>query len=711
MAITFLINSLVWGAAALLTARYCRRETIPYRLLAMAIFFYAQIILSQIVWGLLGKLYLQNIAASAAIFFFICLFFFRNRLFNLETVKKIGFADDLKYFLGEAIQNKISLFCLSVLLGFAIVKLSINLVNPPFGWDSLNYHFGFPAQWLKQGNLLTPITINDDLAPSYYPVNGSLIYLWLMLPLKNAFLADVGQIPFFLISFLALYGICRRVSVSRRYSLYAAILFSSIPNYFKQMEIAYVDVMVCAWFLVSAYFLFAFYQSKKLRDVVLFSISAGLLLGTKTLALLYSVLLLGFFILFLVITLRDCFAPTGPAMTEKEPFKSIKLRKAQGIAVYLIISFCIICIFGGYGYIRNYIQTGNPIYPMEVRLREKEVFKGVYDKTNYSVRVSRKDYSFEKLLFHEGLGGGVLLFLIPGLLYFPAGIFRKRIGMDKLLLFSTPVLLYLLWRYGIPLANARYLYPALALGFVAPFYFLPGTKKIENIVGIFVAMCVLASVSELASRAELIASFIMAIILFFTLRYILTALSRAKAWQWGIITGILFLGLFFLNIDYNRNEFKRYLKMTWYSGLWPDAASAWQWLNENTSANNIAYVGRPVPFPLYGTNLRNNVFYVSVNKVDPVMIHYFPSSRYHWGEDFTELHKNLEAEGNYREHADYEVWLSNLKRRKAEYLFIYSLHQTKEVVFPWEDLWAVGNPDIFVQQFSNPTIHIYKLRW
>ena len=74
---------------------------------------------------------------------------------------------------------------------------------------------------MKHKNLANPITINDDLGPSYYPINGSLIYLWGMYPLKNVFLADLGQIPFFVISFIALYGICRKFNISREYSFYA----------------------------------------------------------------------------------------------------------------------------------------------------------------------------------------------------------------------------------------------------------------------------------------------------------------------------------------------------------------------------------------------------------------------------------------------------------------------------------------------------------
>lgn len=149
--------------------------------------------------------------------------------------------------------------------------------------------------------------------------------------------------------------------------------------------------------------------------------------------------------------------------------------------------------------------------------------------------------------------------------------------------------------------------------------------------------------------------------------------------------------------------------MVRYSGFWPDAARAWGWLNQNTFGNNIAYVGRPVPFPLYGENFKNNVYYVSVNKTDPAKLHYFPGSHYQWGYDFLSLHRNLEASGNYRADADYSTWLNNLIRRNTDYLFIYSLHQTKDIIFPLEDNWAKANGVKFAPIFTNQTIHIYKI--
>ena len=623
--------------------------------------------------------------------------------------------------------NRVVIIVLSLILGFGIVKSGINLVNPPFGWDSLNYHFTFPVEWLKHGNLQNPITINDDLAPSYYPINGSLIYLSLILPLKNVFLADLGQLPFFALSFLALYGLCRRLRIGREFSFYAAGLFSLTPNYFKQLEISYVDVMVCAWFLAGVYFWACFYRERRLRDVILFSLSLGMLIGTKTIALLYGGILFFIFLISLF-KARNKFVP------------------------YLLLSASLIALIGGYGYIRNFMDTGNPLYPMKVEFLGREIFKGVYDKSNYSVRFISGDYSLSKILFHEGMGAGAVLFIIPGLLYFLYGIIMRkpdlrifqsyrsviaRSGSDEAILkkdcfapsglamtdsgisngsnfpllavFSLPPVLYLAWRYLIPLANLRYLYPAIAVAYIAPFYFLQAHPKLKKPARVLTVICALAAAAEISTRMELAASFGLSLAIFFAFRPVSRWILNFKIKQWIIAGLTMYLLLYFLNINYNANEFKRYPRMTKYSGLWPQAAQAWQWLDEWTKGDNIAYVGRPVPFPLYGTRLKNNVFYVSVNKTDPAMIHYFPDSRYRWGSDFLELHKNLEAEGNYRQHPEYAVWLDNLKKRKTDYLFIYSLHQTKETVFPVEEEWAMSNPESFGLAFSNPTIRIYKV--
>ena len=146
-----------------------------------------------------------------------------------------------------------------------------------------------------------------------------------------------------------------------------------------------------------------------------------------------------------------------------------------------------------------------------------------------------------------------------------------------------------------------------------------------------------------------------------------------------------------------------------YSGFWPDATLSWEWLNNNTLGNNIAYTGRAAVFPLYGSKFKNNVYYVSVNSVQPAKLQYFNNSNYAWSGDFKYLLKTIEEDSNYRGKANYDIWFDNLQKTNTDLIFIYSLQQTKTIIFPLEDKWANGHPDKFSLVFSNPTIRIYKI--
>jgi len=112
---------------------------------------------------------------------------------------------------------------------------------------------------------------------------------------------------------------------------------------------------------------------------------------------------------------------------------------------------------------------------------------------------------------------------------------------------------------------------------------------------------------------------------------------------------------------------------------------------------------------LYGSGFKNNVYYVSVNKVQPVKLHYFKNSWYEWGIGFEGLLKSVEQKYNYRGNANYNIWLENLSKMNTDYLFVYSLQQTKTTIFPLEDNWARSHTDRFKSVFSNGTIRIYKI--
>jgi hypothetical protein len=651
-------------------------------LLCIILFYFTTIVVSEQVLGVFGFLTVENLLWINLALLFVTLGLLHNKKFNLDI------ANGLARSIHVLPYRKFYIFLLAFILGFSLVKLAINLINPAFGWDNLNYHFPFAVEWLKHRNLDIPLVVFDNPCPSYYPLNGSLVYLWLMLPFKNVFLADLGQLPFFVITFLSIFNICGKFNVSREYSFFAAVLMLITPNYFRQLAIAYVDVMVCAWFLLSLNYLIDIVRKPSLKGTMLFSLSWGMLIGTKTMGLMYGLILVPFFLYFL-----------------------FKKKPASALA-NLIVFGSLAAILGGFGYIRNFLETGNPLYPLTFKIANIEVFKGVMDKSNFTAFAKRQDYSLPSLLFHEGLGAGTVLFVVPALFLFIFTLIKKKeFEAGKILLLSSFVYIYLAYRYVFSIPNARYLYPAIGLGFVLCFIGLSTFRFPAKILKPIIALCLLTSLPEMAKPKlpEFSTAMILSIVLLFVLLAGFKILQKHFL-RIGLITAVIaIIALGFLNSNYNKNEFSRYKKSVKYSGFWPDATRAWEWLNNNTNGNNIAYAGRPVPFPLYGTNFKNNVYYVSVNKIDPVKLHYFSGSYYKWGSDFLTLHQSLEARGNYRSAADYNVWLANLRKRNIDFLFVYSLHQTKEIIFPIEDAWARHNPDKFMPVFGNETIHIYKI--
>jgi hypothetical protein len=677
-----LLNFPVILLAHELTRRFFYYLEAGDRVIASALLYFSYIVITQQVLGMFGVLRIENLYLINALAMLVLLF--------IPGVKVIG-PQQISGNLAQAVkgfsENKFIIFFICGVIAFTLVKIVINLANAPFGWDSLNYHFTFAVEWLKSANLDVPIVIGDNPCPSYFPINGSLIYLWFIFPFKSVFLADLGQLPFFAMAALSIYKLSRKMCVSQEYSFFAALLMTVTPNYFKQMNIAYVDIMVCAWFLISLNFLINLHRKSSFKNALLFGLSVGLLAGTKTIALNFSLIL----ILFSIYVL-------------------FKNKSESGFVMPLFIFVIAAVVLGGFSYIRNYLLTGNPLYPLEFQVFGKVIFKGVMEKGNFTVFASPEEYSIGNILFGEGMGAGTILFIIPGLIMLIYLTFKERkIRLYEVMLLASFIFMFLAYRYLVALPNVRYIYPMFALGYILAFYVLSRVNFPKKAVRWMVLVCVFTAFHEMARRLELGVSMGLTFILFLLIlpgyKYLKNNFSR-------FATIVILIALFVLGVAagrYSKNEFKSYCQMTKYTGFWPDATKAWDWLNANTVGNNIAYAGRPVPFPLYGEHFKNNVFYVSVNNTDPVKLYYFPQSFYRWGKDFTSVHKSFEDKGNYRADGSYSVWLDNILRREADYLFVYSLHQTKMIEFPMEDAWARAHPDKFSLVFSNQTIRIYKV--
>jgi len=681
MVILILANSVVALCAfILIKVFFPQRKGVDGFLLGF-LFYWAQIILVELFLGTIGIFYLYPIILAHCII-----------LGGLSL-----FASRIKVSIPEincslSLGNKPLLFVSAVFLGFFIPLFFINLVNPPFYVDSQTYHLAFPALWIQQGSLINPVVIWGTprgvpafSAVTYYPINAQLFFAWLMLPLKNAFLADVGEAPFYIVGILAIYSILRKYGVKYDAALFCGFLWALVPNILRQMLYgSLIDVICAATLLVLLNSLLILKEEFSLKNALVFGTALGIFIGTKIINIVWAGAFVPFFFYCLV-----------------KNYRGAGIKKITAV-IGVITVFTV--LFGGYIYIKNIIYTGNPVYPIAIKLFGHQLFAGLGDSAAYG-RALRAAIRFPDILWKEGLGGQFLLFILPGT-FIPWLFFKyikekaKPVG-EYFLLFITPFFMALLYFMLIKTGWVRYIIPYLGVGLIAMVIFLSKFKAGYVYIYITGIVAVIASTAKLGNGFLLAISLVFTLVLFALLLFVgkhnpaIKVVFNFKIS--AIIVLIAVVSLIWLNWDYDKNEFARYpVILSKKEARLKDRLLGWQWLNEHTgTGRRIAFIGRSEIYPLLGTHLKNEIFYAPVNRVS--------------------LDAYAPTDGFYRKEKDFAVWLMNLRKMRANYIFV-ALPNAEDnesedaTAFPVEDNWCRQNPGYFKNVFVNSLTRIYLFK-
>jgi hypothetical protein len=239
------------------------------------------------------------------------------------------------------------------------------------------------------------------------------------------------------------------------------------------------------------------------------------------------------------------------------------------------------------------------------------------------------------------------------------------------------------------------------VGLVSSVIFITRLPKGEKYFWFAAFVSIFASAFELAHRYELVFSILLSLALFialFVYRKQLAAFYKSQGFSKAVFAGLVFiaLGLVYLNGRYDQDEFSRYPSTFSKKEAWQlDIARAWQKLNEVTgSGSRVAYTGRQEFYPLFGSKLKNDVKYVSVNTKE------------------TSLYDH--PDGLCRKVKDFTAWRENLRKELIEYLFIAlpfpdNRESEDPTRFPVEDDWAGAHPENFQLLYSNSLSRIYKV--
>jgi hypothetical protein len=236
---------------------------------------------------------------------------------------------------------------------FAALAVVVVLAAPPGlnSYDSLHYQIPNAAHILMTGSIRgLPFALPGE-ATGTAPGNGSLLLLFTMLPFHTAGLSGAVNLGCAAMIAVVMAVITRQLGRPAWVGAVAALLLiSSVAFFVSQMRSAYDDSLALLGLLCSVAWGLRSAATGGRRWLVLAGAALGLSAGAKAAYLLPDLLVSG----VLLISIRGWRDPRGTALF-----------------VAAALSLC------GSWYLRNWVITGDPLFPQPVRLGPWWIFHGL----------------------------------------------------------------------------------------------------------------------------------------------------------------------------------------------------------------------------------------------------------------------------------------------------------------------------------------------
>jgi len=543
-------------------------------------------------------------------------------------------------------------------------RLWAGLHKTAFLYDALSYHLHAPATWMHAGRLEVVPAVFGDPAPAYAPANLQLVFWFLMAPLRSDYLGGAGQWPFAVLAVMAVAATVREVGGGRATALAAGLAFLTLPEVWTQAEAAMADLGLAAAFLATLVFVVRAVRRPTARDLAAVGLGAGLVAGTKAIGLVFAAPLLAAAAAAIVVGRRGAGA----------------IGRGGAIVAGAALAG------GGFWPARNLLLTGNPVYPLAVRVGGRILLPGVYDAA------AMRAWEYHVPVGDVGALGRMLLDGGGGFALGAALAFARARRPPWVL--AALLLIALFWLV-IPYQESRFLFPAFGVAAVAmghaaaidgprrgwvPLALALGGSSLGLSTGVALILVGAAALGPLVgpmlgrcgrlARAALLAGAALA-----GLALGAAGLARYRASDPGYAVG---------------------------DGL----DDAWRWFRAHVHGARVAYTGVNLAFPLAGVDLANEVRYVNVAGAAGDLLHEFPPGPGDHGAEAAP----------YRAGARYETWAANLRAARAEVLFVAALYPivrrtiaSDAAGFPVERTWADAHPAQFHLRYASEAARVYAV--
>jgi len=587
---------------------------------------------------------------------------------------------------------------------FAVISWMLVLIiaaswhYPPTPYDAYVYHLVMPARWIQAKMIFIVPTPFGDPASAYAPANGSSFYAYLMLLAGDDRLCRAGELIFWIISVFAVYRLCELLGVSAFWRYIAVIAFSFSRDVLFQAASSEVDLIVaaCGLWLFIALIRTA---EKDARWLWAFGAALGLGVGTKFVA----------FLLYLPLLLASIFI--------------LWRREAKRLGRSLLLAL----FFGGAWYLRNWIETSNPFFPVQLDIFGSTLFWGpitVGGMRQSVFHIQGWDYKIASLLLL--LGKNAWIFLIWPL---AAGVVAAcALGARWTRIAVFWALFGLAIHFELIPYNSQYrfLIIFLAILWIAA---ASGLSRLSRVIGyIFAAPIALGILATLfinplnydfaLSRATSPVGgngvFVNGAwwLIIISLAWFVSVAVRIKA-RFSAASLIIVSSAAWLIAWVSMQTFLPIMKLgktAFYAG---DASKFYAELWKYEQPKRIAYAGFNGFYPLFAPDRKHTPFYL--NTTAGVFWKYHDYARW-WRSKNLPLPPLPDKPALYRLRASKDFWLQNMMILKPDLIAVYKLSpfevkyiEHDERGFPVEKSWLESMPNRFAPIFESGDILVYRV--
>ena len=564
----------------------------------------------------------------------------------------------------RAVVIALGTFAAAILVGWSVVQADLPVMSD----DALTYHFPAAVQWLQHGRIELFPTWFFNPANGYSPLAGSTFIAWLIVPFSSDVLARYVQVPMLLCVALAAYRLARQLAAAPAAAVAVAAAVVLCRPLLLASQMGKDDLFV-ALTCVAALVALDRVRADEPFGPARLGLAVGLLLATKYTAALSLPLVL--------------LAVDGPRWRPRS----------------WLTAAAVAAVVAGPWYARNWIATGNPLFPLAV----PHLFRGLFTTARSGALASVVADAKTVIGGSYGVPTAVAVVIATG---WTATVVRhrRRAWNDPLLracLVGPPIVAALFfWRSPFP--EPRFLFPGLVLTMAAVAVAVParlrwavlalpaatvatlsvssGWQVLTPVVTVAAGLAVAATVTDrLASTPRRRVAVVAVTVL----------LPVAAAYVW----------------------WQAYCDE--YAGVWAGDGTGWTvahgdesplWLAVNRlvpADATVAYTDLYRVYPLLGPTLRRRVTYVPTRSGIRT-----PADLPYLGDGLADRYLIAAADAATTADPDPAVWRANLRRSAAGYLVVgHAVPGTT----PVEQRWADADPEHFRPLYAGVAGRVYVI--